>query len=95
MKTTLCAALALGLTLCAGAQQPAPAANTAAAASRDLWLADEGRYVRQWLLLGPLRTSQADELAKAGAAAQFTSPASGVEQRFADSSVVTWRQQGT
>ena len=95
MKTTLCAALALGLTLCAGAQQPAPAANTAAAASRDLWLADEGRYVRQWLLLGPLRTSQADELAKAGAAAQFTSPASGVEQRFADSRVATWRQQGT
>ena len=54
LRTILLAALLLtaGLGLCARAQ--APAHNTAEAARRDLWLADEGRYIRRWLVLGPL-----------------------------------------
>jgi len=88
-------AVLLGMALCAGAQQPAPASNTAAAASRDLWLGDEGRYLRQWLLLGPLPASLADEIAKPGAATQLGSPERGGEQRFSDRSVASWRPQGS
>ena len=77
----------------AQAPGPAPASNSAAAAARDLWLGDEGRYVRQWQLLGPLRATQADEIARLGVDAKNADPAS--EQRFADQSVAAWRTQGT
>ncbi|MEJ0085500.1 MAG: prolyl oligopeptidase family serine peptidase [Pseudomonadota bacterium] len=87
--------LLLGFALCAGAQQPAPASNTAAAASRDLWLGDEGRYVRQWLLLGPVRAAQADEIAKPGAATQIGLPTRGTAQNFSDGSAASWRAQGS
>jgi poly(3-hydroxybutyrate) depolymerase len=80
---------------CAPAQVPAPASNTAAAAARDLWLGDEGRYVRQWLLLGPLRPAQADEVARLGADASPVDPVRGTERRFADQGVVAWRPQAT
>ena len=51
--------LALCAAACASAQHSAPEANTAAAARRDLWLSDEGRFVRRWLALGPLSAAQA------------------------------------
>ena len=89
------AALLLGMTLCAAAQPPAPAGNTAAAAMRDLWLGDEGRYVRQWLLLGPLSQSAADEIARSGAATALGGPASAIAQRFSDGTTVSWRPQSS
>ena len=88
-------AVLLGVALCAGAQQPAPPSNAPAAATRDLWLGDEGRYLRQWLLLGPVRASQADEIARPGAPAQIGLPTRGAEQRFSDRSVAAWRAQGS
>src|SRR5689334_10746143 len=56
----------LALLACAAAlpaQTPPPATNTAAAAKRDLWLGTEGRYVRQWRVLGPMTPTDADALA--------------------------------
>jgi dienelactone hydrolase len=82
----LCAIAGAG----AHAQDARPAANTAQAAKRELWLADEGRYVRQWLSLGPLTSTQADELAPLRAASPLTDPVPGAEQRFASGSVSTW-----
>src|SRR6185295_13454192 len=93
-KAVLPLCMGLGLTFGAPAQDPAPpASNTAAAASRDLWLGSEARYVRRWLLLGPISTAQADELAKSGAAA-LMEPRPGDEQRFAGNVIATWRAQG-
>jgi poly(3-hydroxybutyrate) depolymerase len=56
-------AIALASLTAPGLAQVTPASNTAAAASRDLWLATEGRYVRQWQLLGPMSPADADALA--------------------------------
>jgi dienelactone hydrolase len=79
------AAFLLCAGLCASAQAPDPATNAAAsAARRDLWLGDEGRYVRRWLLSGPLSVAQADEVAKIGAGSTL-GPAQ----------TATWRAQGT
>ncbi len=77
---------------------PAPAAApnaAAAAAQRDLWLADEGRYVRRWLLLGPLSPAQADELAKTGTPTALGDVAPGSGQRFAGNDTAVWREQTT
>jgi poly(3-hydroxybutyrate) depolymerase len=93
-KFTLAALLlSAGLGLCARAQAPAP--NTSAAATRELWLADEGRYVRRWLLLGPMKHSQADEIAKLGESAALTEPANGIEQDFNSGEPVRWRRMAT
>src|SRR5688572_15732567 len=90
------AALLLCLGGFAQAQMPAPAAApSAAAAQRDLWLADEGRYVRRWLLLGPLSPAQADELAKTGAPTALGEVAPGSGQRFAGKGAAVWRAQTT
>jgi dienelactone hydrolase len=92
------AALLLCLGGFAQAQVPAPAAApnaAAAAAQRDLWLADEGRYVRRWLLLGPLSPAQADELAKTGAPTALGEVAPGSGQRFAGNGAAVWRAQTT
>ncbi len=83
---------ALLLCMCLGvinAQQP-PAANTAEAARRDLWLGDEGRYVRRWLVLGPMKHSQADEVARLGAAATLAVPANDIEQDFTSGEPLRW-----
>lgn len=80
---------------CAVAQQVPLAANTAEAAKRDLWLSDEGRYVRRWMLLGPLDATRADEIAKPGVATAFSEAPPGTEQRFADNSAAVWMQQRT
>src|SRR6185295_8237976 len=94
-KAVLPLCMGLGLTFGAPAQDPAPpASNTAAAASRDLWLGSGARYVRRWLLLGPISSAQADEIAKPGAAANLTDPRPGAEQKFSGNSSATWRQQG-
>src|SRR5688572_17373102 len=88
------AALLLCLGGFAQAQMPAPAAApSAAAAQRDLWLADEGRYVRRWLLLGPLSPAQAGELAKTGVPTALNDVAPGSEQRFAGGGTAVWRMQ--
>ena len=79
-------------------RMPAPAAApdaAAAAAQRDLWLADEGRYVRRWLLLGPLSPAQADELAKTGTPTALGDVAPGSGQRFAGNDTAVWREQTT
>src|SRR6185503_17139412 len=60
MKLRLLVLLACATAL--PAQTPS-ATNTAAAAKRDLWLATEGRYVRQWRVLGPMTPADADALA--------------------------------
>jgi dienelactone hydrolase len=61
--------------LCAqAAHAQSPAANTATAASRDLWLGTEGRYVRQWLLLGPMSAESADSYARLGQVAPSAAP---------------------
>src|SRR5688572_8050453 len=92
------AALLLCLSGFAQAQRPAPAAvpnAAAAAAQRDLWLADEGRYVRRWLLLGPLSPAQAGELAKTGVPTALNDVAPGSEQRFAGGGTAVWRMQSS
>ena len=61
-----------------------PATNTAAAAKRDLWLGTEGRYVRQWRVLGPMTRTDADALAPL---AQPT--------RLAESTTQPWRPAGS
>jgi len=58
---TLHATLLAGASASLIAQEPAT--NTAAAARRELWLGTEGRYVRQWQLLGPMSAADADALA--------------------------------
>ena len=74
------AALLLCVGLCASAQAPAPAADVAAqAAHRDLWLGDEGRYVRRWLLLGPVTPAAADEIARIGSATPLADVTAGTE----------------
>lgn len=63
-------AIALASLAAPGLSQAPPASdmasNTAAAASRDLWLGAEGRYVRSWQLLGPMSSADADALAPFG-----------------------------
>ena len=83
----------LGMIVHAHAQ--APASNTAAAADRELWLDQQGRYVRRWLLLGPISAPKADEIAKSGVAATLAEPRAGDERRFADGAVVSWRALGS
>src|SRR5262245_49808820 len=91
----LCACLFVPLAR-AQAPKPDPATNAAAAAAhRDLWLADQGRYVRRWLLLGPLSVSQADELARSGAPSNAGAADAASEQRFAGGATVAWRVQNT
>jgi hypothetical protein len=58
--------------------------TAASAARRDLWLGDEGRYVRRWLLLGPVSAARADELAKSGTA-----------NRLGEDTAAGWRAQGS
>ena len=82
---------ALLFTTCSLAQAAAPAPNTPAAATRDLWLADEGRYVRSWLLLGPMTQARADELARPRESARLATPANGVEQDFSSGEPLRWR----
>src|SRR4026207_518140 len=90
------AALLLCVGLCAGAQVPDPASNAAAqAARRDLWLGDEGRYVRRWVLLGPVPPAAADEIARAGSAATRADATRGAEHQFADHGSTKWRAQGS
>jgi len=84
------AALLLCLCLCALAQSPPPAANTAEAARRDLWLGQEGRFVRRWLVLGPMKHAQADELAPLGRAATVTAT-NDLEQDFTSGAALRWR----
>ena len=96
MSRTAFAAILLCVSWFASAQAPLPAPNAAAAAAqRDLWLADEGRYVRRWLLLGPLSPTQADELAKTGAATALADVTPGSESRFAGGGTAAWRAQST
>ena len=90
MRKRRIAALLLCMCLGVNAQQP-PAANTAEAARRDLWLGDEGRYVRRWLVLGPMKHSQADEVARLGAAATLAVPANDIEQDFTSGEPLRWR----
>ena len=86
-----CRNAALLLCLCVGvnAQSPPPATNTAEAARRDLWLGDEARYVRRWLVLGPMKNSQADEVARLGAAASVAAT-SELEQDFTSGEALRW-----
>ncbi|HTU66618.1 MAG TPA: prolyl oligopeptidase family serine peptidase [Steroidobacteraceae bacterium] len=86
MKTWILAALLAGV-VPVRADSPtkdAAPANTAAAAKRELWLGTEGRYVRQWRVLGPMTPEDADALAAAG---QPT--------KLADSSAQPWRFAGS
>jgi len=71
---------------CASVALPAepPATNTAAAARRDLWLGTEGRYVRQWRVLGPMTATDADTLAPVGK-----------PTALADSTAQPWRIAGS
>lgn len=90
------AVMLLPAAMCGLAQEPAPAnhtpaANTAAAARRDLWQADEGRYVRRWLLLGPMKHAQADEIARPGEPATLAAPGNGTEQDFNSGEPLRWR----
>src|SRR5262245_17716963 len=90
------AAFLLCAGLCATAQTPVAADNPAAAAARrELWLQTEGRYVRRWMLLGPLSPAQADELARPGNPATLGALRPGLEQRFKDDGSATWRLQST
>ena len=85
MSRWVIAAFLLSAGLCANAQAPDPGTQTAAsAARRDLWLGDEGRYVRRWLLLGPVSAARADELAKSGTA-----------NRLGEDTAAGWRAQGS
>ena len=94
MKTWAVVGLLLCAPLCAADTPPAPASNTAEAARRDLWLGDEGRYVRRWLLLGPLSAREADQLARPGSLT-YLDPTPGREQRIGDRVAPAWREQGT
>src|SRR5262245_23021374 len=92
----LCVGLFAPASSIAQAPAPDPATNAAAAAAhRELWLGTEGRYVRSWLLLGPLAAAQADELARAGAPTRAGSADSVAVQRFKDGTTATWRTQNT
>ena len=84
----LCVGLFASALSHAQARAPDPATNAAAAAAhRDLWLADQGRYVRRWMLLGPLSAAQADQLAKTAAPTKLD----GSDQN----TDATWRRQTT
>jgi len=96
MTRKVWAALLLGASACTmTAAAEAPASNTAAAANRPLWGAEDGRYLRRWLLLGPISVAQADEIAPIGTATTVAEPRAGVLQPFAGGSGVAWRQLGS
>jgi hypothetical protein len=84
------AALLLCLCLSVNAQSPPPATNTAEAARRDLWLGEEARYVRRWLVLGPMKHSQADEVAPLGRTASV-SATNELEQDFTSGEPLRWQ----
>ncbi len=99
-RVLIAAALLLSWIPCGLAQEapatsPAsPAANTAEAAKRDLWLAGDGRYVRRWLVLGPMKHAQADEVAPLNGTLKLTEPAPGMAQEFTSGDAVSWRVMG-
>ena len=100
MTRTGIASLLLCVSVCISGQTraqatAAPASNTAAAANRSLWGAEDGRYVRRWLLLGPISGTQADELAKSGGPAALADPQPGAGQRFTNGGNAAWRPQAT
>jgi hypothetical protein len=60
-------------------------------ASRDLWLGTEGRFVRQWLLLGPVGAAAADALAAPDGSADSIRPEAESEQQLGAGLAIRWR----
>src|SRR5687767_10279946 len=100
-RMLIAAALLLSWVPCGLAQEAAPASpappapNTAEAARRGLWLADEGRFVRRWLVLGPMKHAQADEVAPLNGTLKLTGPGQGTAQEFTSGEPLSWRAMGT
>jgi dienelactone hydrolase len=95
MWKLIAAALLLSVGTGSHAQVGAPATHSSEAAKRGLWLADEGRFVRRWLLLGPMKHAQADEIAPLTGTLKLTAPGQGMTQEFTSGGPVSWRAVGT
>ena len=60
------------------------AGDALASPARELWLGTEGRFVRQWLLLGPVRGAAAES-------ARQVEPKADTDVQLPDGAVVRWR----
>jgi poly(3-hydroxybutyrate) depolymerase len=97
MTTKRYAALAVATCLVASlfsatAQQMQPIVP-AHPAQRDLWLGERERFIRQWMLLGPVSEADANALAAFGAAHGALDIAPGREQKLASGASPRWRPQ--